>query len=35
MYVCTGCPKNKYTAQNRYNMQTTNDTLMKQRPINR
>ena len=25
----------KYTAQNRYNIQTTNDRVLKQRPINR
>ena len=27
--------KNKYTAQNRYDIQTTNDTAMKQRSIDR
>ena len=30
----TGCPKKKYTAQNRYNIQTTNDNSMKE-TINR
>ena len=29
----TGCSEKKYTAQNRYSIQTTNDREMKQRPI--
>jgi len=31
----TGCPKKKYTAQNHYKIQTTNDKTMKQRQIDR
>ena len=29
------CPKKKYPAENRYNIQTTNDKEIKQRPIDR
>ena len=31
----TRCPKKKYTAQNSYNIQTTNDSAMEQRQIDR
>ena len=31
----TGCPKKKYTAQNRLSIQTTNETATKQTPIDR
>ena len=31
----TGCSEKKYNAQNRYSIQTKDDTGMKQRPIDR
>ena len=31
----TGCSEKKYNAQNRYSIQTNDDTGMKQRPIDR
>ena len=33
--IYRGCPKKKYTAQNRYSMETTNNATMKQKLIDR
>ena len=34
-FAFTGCSEKKYNAQNRYSIQTKDDTGMKQRPIDR